>query len=65
VVVPPDALDPDVLIPILRDADGRFRRAYGATGRCAYLVRPDGYVGYRQAPIDTARLVAHLGATFA
>ena len=34
-------------------------------GRYAYLVRPDGYVGYRQAPIDTARLVAHLGATFA
>ena len=35
------------------------------TAACAYLVRPDGYVGYRQAPIDTARLVAHLGATFA
>jgi 2-polyprenyl-6-methoxyphenol hydroxylase-like FAD-dependent oxidoreductase len=37
-------------IGVLRDANEGFRRAYGASGACAYLVRPDGYVSYRQQP---------------
>lgn len=51
-VVAPE-LDPGWL-PIggVRDAEGSFRAAYGASGECAYLVRPDGYVGYRQRPLD-------------
>jgi hypothetical protein len=64
VVVPTDSPAPRLRSPILRDVDGGFRAAYGAAGRCAYLVRPDGYVAYRQSPIDSGRLVAHLGGTF-
>jgi pentachlorophenol monooxygenase len=51
-VVAPE-LDPGWLpIASVRDAEGGFRAAYGASGECAYLVRPDGYVGYRQSPLD-------------
>jgi 2-polyprenyl-6-methoxyphenol hydroxylase-like FAD-dependent oxidoreductase len=32
---------------VVLDVDGHFRRAYGVTGPCAYLIRPDGYVGFR------------------
>jgi 2-polyprenyl-6-methoxyphenol hydroxylase-like FAD-dependent oxidoreductase len=27
-------------------------RAYGAADECLYLIRPDGYIGYRSQPID-------------
>ena len=37
----------------------------GAAGPCAYLIRPDGHIGYRQAPLDADALVGHLGRTFA
>jgi hypothetical protein len=36
----------------------------GASGPCAVLIRPDGYVGFRAAPADEAgldALDAHLG----
>jgi pentachlorophenol monooxygenase len=35
---------------VTHDAQNTFRAAYGASGTCAYLVRPDGYIGYRQDP---------------
>jgi hypothetical protein len=37
-------------IGVVRDIDDSFHVGYGASGACAYLVRPDGYVGYRQQP---------------
>ena len=39
-------------ISSVRDAQNTFRAAYGASGPCAYLVRPDGYIGYRQLRPD-------------
>ncbi len=33
--------------PTLVDAAGQFRRAFGLTGPAAYLIRPDGHVGFR------------------
>jgi FAD binding domain len=36
-----------VQLPWVYDRDRAFRAAYGTRGTCAYLVRPDGYVGYR------------------
>jgi len=46
----------------LIDAAGAFEAAYGA--RAAYLVRPDGYVGWRGAPDNLASLSAHLRRLF-
>jgi 2-polyprenyl-6-methoxyphenol hydroxylase-like FAD-dependent oxidoreductase len=51
-------------IGVARDAEGRFSAAYGAWGACAYLVRPDGYVGYRQRPLDADGVVRALAKVF-
>ncbi|MGH9276833.1 MAG: hypothetical protein ACRD12_01795 [Acidimicrobiales bacterium] len=48
---------------VLRDGDGAFRRAYGAADGCAYLIRPDGYVGYRTTQLDATRVLSHLSGT--
>ena len=37
--------------PVIVDAEGEFRDAYGATAGSGYLVRPDGYLGFRAAPL--------------
>jgi hypothetical protein len=50
-ILDPDLTDPDYTwLPALRDAEGTFRSAYGGTGTRAYLIRPDGYVGFRASP---------------
>ncbi len=46
------------------DAAGEFRTAYGATGGSGYLVRPDGYLGFRAAPLMTTDLRSHLTSVF-
>jgi hypothetical protein len=45
---------------VLADEDGSVHRRFGAGAECFYLVRPDGYVGHRERPIDTKRLDAEL-----
>jgi hypothetical protein len=35
---------------LLVDPDRAVHRRYGATHACWYLIRPDGYVGFRGAP---------------
>lgn len=52
-------------LPAIEDRDGTFAAAYGASGACAYLIRPDGYVAYRAAPVDADRLLSHLGTLVA
>jgi hypothetical protein len=59
-VAVPAVLDP----PVVHDAAGSFRTNYGAADRCAYLIRPDGHIGFRSAPISLDALLAHLGTTF-
>jgi hypothetical protein len=50
-ILDPDVPDPGyVWLPALEDAEGTFGAAYGATGTAAYLIRPDGYVGFRALP---------------
>ncbi|HEU5099872.1 MAG TPA: FAD-dependent oxidoreductase [Roseiflexaceae bacterium] len=49
----------------LIDATGDFRRLYGARGDFLYLIRPDGYVGLFQRPIDQRALQAYLTKLFA
>jgi len=48
-------------VPAIDDREGAFAAAYGASGTCAYIIRPDGYVGYRGAPVDRDRVLAYVG----
>lgn len=50
-------------LPFVHDAAGEFCAAYG--GLAAYIVRPDGYVGYRAAEAEARGLRAYLGRLFA
>ncbi|MCI4065670.1 FAD-dependent oxidoreductase [Micromonospora sp. R77] len=50
--------------PVVRDADGEFRAAYGVTGSALYLIRPDGHVGFRSRPIDADALGKNLQLVF-
>jgi 2-polyprenyl-6-methoxyphenol hydroxylase-like FAD-dependent oxidoreductase/heme-degrading monooxygenase HmoA len=66
VLASPDARVPEGLdLPVLRDAAGGFRTAYGLRGTGAYLIRPDGHVGFRSSPVSAAALDAHLAGIFA
>ena len=60
--------DPGLVVgalPVIVDAAGEFRAAYGASAGSGYLVRPDGYLGFRAAPLTAAALLGHLGKVFA
>ena len=52
-IVAPDNPLPETWHGILViDADGSLHRRYGAERACLYLVRPDGYIGFRSQPPD-------------
>jgi hypothetical protein len=53
-------------LPVVRDAGG-FRDAYGLTDAdtAAYVVRPDGHVGFRTRPLAEDALQEHLARVFA
>jgi 2-polyprenyl-6-methoxyphenol hydroxylase-like FAD-dependent oxidoreductase len=59
-------LPPLVDLPVVRDPGG-FRAAYGIPGPApaAYVVRPDGHVGFRAAPVTEATVLEHLSRVFA
>jgi 2-polyprenyl-6-methoxyphenol hydroxylase-like FAD-dependent oxidoreductase len=46
---------------LVLDSEGLLHQAYGAGAECLYVIRPDGYVGYRCQPADADRLMAYLG----
>ena len=50
---------------VIVDAAGEFRDTYGAVGGSGYLVRPDGYLGFRAAPLTATALRRHLELIFA
>lgn len=67
-VADPDAKVPLLVdLPVLRDGDRGFAAAYGVAGAgtAAYLVRPDGHVGFRTRPVNEAALLDHLAGVFA
>ncbi|MEM7119666.1 MAG: FAD-dependent monooxygenase [Pseudomonadota bacterium] len=41
------------------DTEAALHRRYGADRACLYLIRPDGYVGYRAQPLDAKSLLAY------
>jgi hypothetical protein len=67
-VAPRDLTVPPLVdLPVVRDARGEFAAAYGVTGSgtAAYLVRPDGHVGFRTRPVTEGTLQEHLAGVFA
>jgi FAD binding domain len=66
-ITAPDLAVPALVdLPVVRDADSGFRQAYGvgSTGTAAYLVRPDGHVGFRTRPVTESALQEHLAGVF-
>ena len=49
---------------VVLDPEGTMHQRYGAASECLYLVRPDGYVGFRSQPADAAALDAFLSRIF-
>lgn len=49
---------------MLLDPGGACHRRYGARGGCLYLMRPDGYVGFRAQPEAPGALLAYLGRLY-
>ncbi|HNO67391.1 MAG TPA: FAD-dependent monooxygenase [Pseudomonadota bacterium] len=49
---------------ILFDPRGELHRAFGARSECLYLIRPDGYVGFRSQPASAEALHEFLGRIF-
>ncbi|MCV7432494.1 FAD-dependent monooxygenase [Mycolicibacterium bacteremicum] len=64
VIAHPEADVEATMLPLLRDGAGEFAKAYGVEGAGAFVVRPDGHLGYA-GPIDGAALVEFLKWTFA
>jgi 2-polyprenyl-6-methoxyphenol hydroxylase-like FAD-dependent oxidoreductase len=52
-------------VPVVRDAAGEFRTAYGAVGGCCYLIRPDGHVGFRAGRTRAEELASHIAKVVA
>ncbi len=61
----PDAPRPPAVgLPVVYDTGRQWRAAYAAAGPCAYLIRPDGHVGFRTRPVLAGALEDHLRAVF-
>lgn len=65
VVAAPTAQVGSTDLPLLRDTENRFAAGYLPDGSTAFVIRPDGYLGYRGPLDDTATVLAYLRATFA
>jgi pentachlorophenol monooxygenase len=63
-IAAPAAEVDDTVLPLIRDADGHFAQQYSTAGTSVFVVRPDGYLGYRSPGTDADPLVAHLRKTF-
>lgn len=49
---------------VLFDAERNLHKTYGASSECLYLIRPDGYIGFRSQPADLDELVKYLTGVF-
>lgn len=64
VIAAPGAVIEDTNLPVLRDSDGAFGAAYDVSGTSVFVVRPDGYLGFRANRADADSVVEYLRATF-
>ena len=72
----PDRIEPHLIVPhelsedlvakgeILLDPRGELHHRYGARSACLYVVRPDGYVGFRSQPPDPEALKSYFTQIF-
>ena len=72
----PDRIEPHLIVPhelpedllgkgeILLDARGELHHRYGARSQCLYVVRPDGYIGFRSQPPDPEALKSYFSQIF-
>jgi 2-polyprenyl-6-methoxyphenol hydroxylase-like FAD-dependent oxidoreductase len=51
-------------ITIVDDPEQTLHNRYGAETECLYLIRPDGYVGYRSAPATASRFRKYLDRVY-
>lgn len=67
IVVPRRARPPELAgqEPVLLDPKAALHRRYGAGSECLYLLRPDGYVGFRSQPASWRALEDHLSGILA
>ena len=49
---------------MILDHDGAVHHAYGAGVPCVYLIRPDGYVGFRSLSADPLPLLEYLNRVY-
>jgi hypothetical protein len=68
----PDRIEPHLIVPhdlpqdlvykgeILLDPQGELHYRYGARNACLYVIRPDGYIGFRSQPPDSESLKSYL-----
>ena len=72
----PDRIKPHLIVPhelpedlvgkgeILLDPRGELHHRYGARSACLYVVRPDGYIGFRSQPPDPEALKSYFTQIF-
>ncbi|MET9198921.1 FAD-dependent monooxygenase [Gordonia sp. NPDC003585] len=65
VVAAPAAQVGTTILPLLRDSEGLFADAYRPDGPTVFVIRPDGYLGYRGPLSNVTATLAHLRSTFA
>lgn len=56
--------DPNIRRRLILDPQRSLHYRYGAETECLYLIRPDGYVGYRSEPATASALHDYLGRIF-
>jgi hypothetical protein len=49
---------------VLQDESGTLHKKYGASGASLYLIRPDGYIGFRSQPVTAEPLLEYLNRLF-
>lgn len=45
---------------VIFDQDSKLHREYGASAECLYLIRPDGFIGFRSQPAEQSTLLEHI-----
>jgi hypothetical protein len=61
VITSPEAAIPDIVgASVFRDREKAFFSAYASADHSAFLIRPDGYIGYHARPITEAGLLKYL-----
>jgi len=63
-IAAPDVAVSPTILPVIQDSAGRFARMYGAGAGSAFVVRPDGYLGFAQAHAAVDDVLRYLKSTF-